>query len=56
MRGPSSSSTIASTYGGESGKPFCPRWTTVNVCRVPRPLTGFQSMSGDRQRGHAPRG
>src|SRR5262249_15850161 len=44
MRGPSASSTIASTYGWGSGKPFCPRCTTVNVWRVPRPLTGFQSM------------
>src|SRR5581483_5777098 len=55
-RGPSASSTIAITYGVGSGKPFCPRCTTVKVWTVPRPLMRSHARSTPKQCGHAARG
>src|SRR6185503_15425043 len=56
MRGPSLSSTMASTYGVGTGKPFCPRCTMVYVCSRPLPLSRSHSRSPERQLGHAARG
>src|SRR5439155_20812561 len=57
IRTPSSSSTIATTYGTRSlngGRSF--RWTTVNVYTRPLPLASFHSVSADQQFGQYVRG
>ena len=56
-RGPSSSSTIASTYGGFTLKALLSGWYEISKeKRRPRPLDWIQPMRRDAQRGQRMRG